>query len=80
MLKLEDILKRSKRLRLAHTLKEEFRTIFETCKTPEDGHKELQAQLEELKPTFSRLFRTKNNICGRMRQKIAKLDSVCQRV
>jgi len=33
-----------------------------------------------LKPTFSRLFRTKNNICGRKRQEIAKLDFVYQRV
>jgi hypothetical protein len=41
--KLEDILQYSKRLRLAYTLKEDFRTIFETCKTPEDGHEKLQA-------------------------------------
>ena len=27
-------------------------------------------------PTFSRLFRTKNNICGRKHQEIAKLASV----
>ena len=33
-----------------------------------------------LKPTFSRLFRTKDNNCGRKRQETAKLDSVYQRV
>ena len=31
-------------------------------------------------PTFSRLFRTKNNICRRKRQETAKLDSVYRRV
>jgi predicted transposase YdaD len=33
-----------------------------------------------LYPTFSRLFRTKNNICGRKHQETAKLDSVYRRV
>ena len=31
-------------------------------------------------PTFSRLFRTKNNICGRTNQETAKLDSVYRKV
>ena len=33
-----------------------------------------------LQPTFSRLFRTKNNICGRTNQETAKLDSVYRKV
>ena len=68
MLKLEDILKRSKRLRLAHTLKEEFRTIFETCKTPEDGHKELQAWLQKTKVVYGSVLETirkhLDNVCN----------------
>jgi transposase len=42
-IKLEDILKKSKRFRLAYNLKEDFRNIFETCKTLEEGHEQLQA-------------------------------------
>ena len=39
--KLEVILSYSKRLRLAYELKEEFREIFETCKTVEEGKEQL---------------------------------------
>ena len=47
----------------------------------DDGEDVLDLfDLSTLKPTFSRLFRTKNNNCGRKRQETAKLDSVYQRV
>ena len=65
--KLEDILKYSKRLRLAYTLKEDFRTIFETCKTPEDGHEKLQAWLQKAKVVYGAILETIRN----------HLDNIC---
>ena len=65
--KLEDILKYSKRLQLAYTLKEDFRTIFETCKTPEDGRERLQAWLQEAKVVYGAVLET---ICKH-------LDNIC---
>ena len=40
----------------------------------------IKERLRYLQPTFSRLFRTKNNICGRTNQETAKLDSVYRKV
>jgi len=67
-IKLEDILKCSKRLRLAYTLKEDFRTIFETCKTPEDGQEKLQDWLQKAKVVYGAVLETirkhLENICN----------------
>ena len=45
--KLEVILSHSKRLRLAYELKEEFRDIFETCRTVEEGRNQLVKWLKK---------------------------------
>ena len=65
--KLETILKRSKRLRLAYNLKEDFRDIFESCKTPEDGQEKLKAWLEKAKPLYGSVLETIRN----------HLDNIC---
>jgi transposase len=65
--KLESIFKRPKRLRLAYNLKEEFRNIFETCKTPEDGQEKLKAWLEKAKPVYGAVLETIRN----------HLDNIC---
>jgi len=56
--KLEDILKKSKRLRLAYNLKEDFRSIFETCKTPEEGHEQLQAWIKKAHSVYGKVLET----------------------
>ena len=66
-IKLEDILKCSKHLRLAYTLKEDFRTIFETCRTPKDGHEQLQAWLQKAKVVYGAVLETIRN----------HLDNIC---
>lgn len=66
-IKLEDILNYSKRLRLAYTLKEDFRNIFETCKTPESGHEQLQAWLQKAKVVYGAVLETIRN----------HLDNIC---
>lgn len=67
-IKLEDSLKYSSRLRLAYNLKEDFRTIFETCKAPEDGREKLQAWLQEAKVVYGAVLGTirkhLDNICN----------------
>lgn len=66
--KLEDILKYSNRLRLAYRLKEDFRTIFETCQTPEAGREKMQAWLQEAKAVYGAVLETirkhLDNICN----------------
>ena len=66
-IKLEDILKYSKHLRLAYTLKEDFRTIFETCRTPKDGYEQLQAWLQKAKVVYGAVLETIRN----------HLDNIC---
>ena len=65
--KLENILKCSKRLRLAHNLKEDFRNIFETYKTPEEGQKQLQEWLQKAKAVYGAVLETIGN----------HLDNIC---
>lgn len=66
--KLEDILKQSKRLRLAYKLKEDFRDIFETCQTPESGREKLKEWLQEAKVIYGGVLETirkhLDNICN----------------
>ncbi len=66
--KLEDILKCSEHLRIAYNLKEDLRTIFETCKTPEDGREKLQAWLQKSKVVYGAVLETirkhLDNICN----------------
>ena len=67
--KLENILKCSNRLRLAYNLKEEdFRNIFETCKNPDDGQKQLEEWLEKAKAVYGAVLQTirkhLDNICN----------------
>lgn len=45
--KLQVLLSHSKRLKLAYELKEEFREIFETCRTPQEGKHQLMAWLSK---------------------------------
>ena len=59
--KLETILKRSKSLRLAYNLKEDFRNIFETCKTPQEAQERLKAWLEKAKPVYGAVLDTIRN-------------------
>jgi len=61
--KLENILKCSKRLRLAYNLKEDFRNIFETCKTPEEGKKQLKEWLQKAKVVYGAVLET---ICNHL--------------
>jgi transposase len=65
--KLENILKRSKRLRLAYNLKEDFRNIFETCKTPEEGQKHLKEWFQKAKTVYGAVLETIRN----------HLDNIC---
>ena len=65
--KLETILKRSKSLRLAYNLKEDFRNIFETCKTPQEAQERLKAWLEKAKPVYGAVLDTIRN----------HLDNIC---
>jgi transposase len=66
-LKLETILKRSKRLGLAYKLKEDFRNIFETCKTPQEAQEQLKAWIEKAKPVYGAVLETIRN----------HLDNIC---
>lgn len=65
--KLETVLKCSKRLRLAYNLKEDFRDIFETCQTPEEGQGKLQVWLEKAKSVYGAVLETIRN----------HLDNIC---
>lgn len=65
--KLENILKRSKRLRLAYNLKKDFRNIFEICKTPEEGQKQLEEWLQKAKAVYGMVLETIHN----------HLDNIC---
>ena len=65
--KLETVLKYSKRWRLAYTLKEDFRSIFETCKTPEDGQEQLKEWLQKAKVVYGAVLETLHN----------NLDNIC---
>lgn len=56
--KLGDILKHSKRLKLAYELKEEFRDIFERCKTVEEGSEHLLAWLQKARPVYCEVLAT----------------------
>ncbi|MEI6330506.1 MAG: transposase [Pseudanabaena sp. ELA645] len=53
--------------RQAYNLKEEFKNIFETCKTPEDGQEKLKAWLEKAKPVYGAVLETIRN----------HLDNIC---
>ncbi|MCY7331863.1 MAG: transposase, partial [Pseudanabaena sp. CAN_BIN31] len=48
----------SKRLRLAYNLEEDFRNIFETCKTPEEGHEQLQAWIKKAHSVYGKVLET----------------------
>lgn len=50
--KLADILKHSKRLKLAYELKEEFRNIFERSETVEAGKEQLLAWLKKARSVY----------------------------
>jgi len=65
--KLETVLKYSKRWRLAYTLKEDFRSIFETCKTPEDGQEQLKEWLQKAQVVYGAVLETIHN----------HLDNIC---
>ena len=65
--KLEVILSHSKRLRLAYELKEEFRDIFETCRTVEEGRNELVKWLKKARFIYC-------DVLSRIR---SHLDGIC---
>lgn len=65
--KLENILNHSKRLRLAYNLKEDFRNIFETCKTSEEGQKQLKEWLQKATAVYGAVLETIRN----------HLDNIC---
>jgi transposase len=52
---------------LAYNLKEYFRNVFETCKTPEKGHKQLQAWIKKAHSIYSKVLETITT----------HLDSIC---
>ncbi len=56
--KLETILKQSKRLRLAYDLKEEFRQLFETDYTVEQGKEQLLKWLKKARPVYCDVLTT----------------------
>ena len=57
----QNVMKCSKRLRLAYNLKEDFRSIFETCKTPEEGQKQLKEWLQKAKAVYGAVLETIRN-------------------
>ncbi len=59
--KLLDILGQSTRLRIAYELKEEFRNIYETSKTVEEGRTELEKWLEKAKIVYCDALSTIRN-------------------
>ncbi|MGB8698888.1 MAG: ISL3 family transposase [Thermosynechococcaceae cyanobacterium] len=56
--KLEEILKQSKRLRMAYEFKEEFRAIFEAHQTVEEGKKKVLEWLEKAKRVYTDTVKT----------------------
>lgn len=65
--KLEAILNYSKRLKLAYALKEEFREIFETCSTVEEGREQLLEWLNKARSVYGSVLTTIRN----------HLDGIC---
>ncbi len=65
--KLADILKHSKRLKLAYELKEEFRDIFERSETVEAGKEQLLAWLKKARSVYCDVLTTIRN----------HLDGIC---
>lgn len=65
--KLADILKHSKRLKLAYELKEEFRDIFEGSETVEAGKEQLLAWLKKARSVYCDVLTTIRN----------HLDGIC---
>lgn len=65
--KLEVILSSSQRLRLAYNFKEEFREIFETCKTVESGKGCLLDWLRKARSVYGDVLTTIRN----------HLDGIC---
>ncbi len=65
--KLVLILRHSQRLKLAYELKEEFREIFETCNTVEDGKSQLLTWLKKAHPVYCDVLTTIRN----------HLDGIC---
>ncbi len=66
-MKLTSILECSKRLKLAYELKEEFREIFETCHTVEEGKSQLLLWLRKARTIYSDVLTTIRN----------HLDGIC---
>ena len=65
--KLEMILNHSKRLKLAYELKEEFREIFETCRTVEEGREQFVKWLKKARSIYCDVITTIRN----------HLDGIC---
>ncbi len=65
--KLAPILRHSQRLKLAYELKEEFREIFETCNTVEDGKEQLLRWLKKARSVYCDVLTTIRN----------HLDGIC---
>lgn len=65
--KLEVILSHSKRLKLAYELKEEFREIFETCRTVEEGREQFAKWLKKARSIYCDVITTIRN----------HLDGIC---
>ena len=65
--KLEAILNYSKRLKLAYALKEEFRKIFETCSTVQEGREQLLEWLKKARSVYGSVLTTIRN----------HLDGIC---
>ncbi len=66
-IKLTSILECSKRLKLAYELKEEFREIFETCHTVEEGKLQLLLWLRKARTIYCDVLTTIRN----------HLDGIC---
>jgi transposase len=65
--RLIEILKHSKRLKLAYELKEEFRDIFEACKTVEEGKTQFLAWIKKARSVYCDVLTTIYN----------HLDGIC---
>lgn len=65
--KLKVILSHSKRLKLAYELKEEFREIFETCRTPQEGRNRVGEWLYKARCVYCDVILTIQN----------HLDGIC---
>ena len=66
-IKLVPILRHSQRLKLAYELKEEFREIFETCNTVDDGKSQLLTWLKKARSVYCDVLTTIRN----------HLDGIC---